>query len=354
MSDILSVQNVNNAFLEFTTACNLRCVYCPTSQPSYVSKTFPVERLESLIQELKLANTVQVHCGGHGETTIIKGWQNYCRQIIQSGMGAVITSNFAKEFSNEEIEVLSQMWHITVSCDTCNRRLFQELRHPADLTTVLYNITRVRAEGIKNGRSPVFILQCVVSDRSVFDLENWVLFGIAAGIDKFSLGNLVEHKNQTAAKSIFSLSAADKVKAGECIAAAKQLAEKHGKTMYIQGSLLDSVNVDTHTESIDRRFGTVYNFVVKEGETRDCIEPWMQMYIQVNGDVWPCCWYYDSKIGNIHDEPFHEIVNGDRVRQLRAELLSGQLGKNCLQCPAMRLTTVEELKQRVLNRPVWK
>jgi radical SAM protein with 4Fe4S-binding SPASM domain len=82
------------------------------------------------------------------------------------------------------------------------------------------------------------------------------------------------------------------------------------------------------------------------GETRDCLDPWYQPFIQTNGDVWPCCWFYDA-LGNVNSEGFDQIMNGPRFQELRRELLTGALGNACRKCPSRSVTTPEALLRRL-------
>src|SRR5262245_2390070 len=83
-----------------------------------------------------------------------------------------------------------------------------------------------------------------------------------------------------------------------------------------------------------------------EGETRDCLDPWFQPFIQPNGKVWPCCWFYED-LGNVHDTPFDELINTQPFKDLRRELLTGRLRPACQNCPSRAVTTTERLLARL-------
>jgi radical SAM protein with 4Fe4S-binding SPASM domain len=83
------------------------------------------------------------------------------------------------------------------------------------------------------------------------------------------------------------------------------------------------------------------------GQTRDCLDPWFQPFIHTNGDVWPCCWFYQEALGNVHRAPFNEIVNGAEFQNVRRELLTGALRKACLECPSRSITTPAALLDRL-------
>jgi radical SAM protein with 4Fe4S-binding SPASM domain len=89
-----------------------------------------------------------------------------------------------------------------------------------------------------------------------------------------------------------------------------------------------------------------FNTLPLPGQTRDCLDPWYNPFIQPDGGVWPCCWFY-SALGNVKQEPFDEIVNGQRFRELRRELLTGQLRAQCRECPSRSTATTDGLLSRL-------
>ena len=124
------------AHIEFTSRCNLRCVFCYASQPGYKGIDLDVETIEDTIESLKTRNVKVVTVSGHGETTLYKNWHCYCSNMLDAGMTLHIISNFAKELSHEELKTLLRFKSIEISCDTSNPVLFKELRRGADLKTI--------------------------------------------------------------------------------------------------------------------------------------------------------------------------------------------------------------------------
>jgi Fe-coproporphyrin III synthase len=49
-----------------------------------------------------------------------------------------------------------------------------------------------------------------------------------------------------------------------------------------------------------------------------CNAPWVSAVVEASGDVRPC--FFHPKLGNIHDRPLQEIVNGTEALQFRANL----------------------------------
>jgi radical SAM protein with 4Fe4S-binding SPASM domain len=58
-------------------------------------------------------------------------------------------------------------------------------------------------------------------------------------------------------------------------------------------------------------------------------------YVTVDGDVTPCCNYYDAreiKLGNALEQSGAEIWNGAGYREFRKRLLGGELPAKCRTC----------------------
>lgn len=70
-------------------------------------------------------------------------------------------------------------------------------------------------------------------------------------------------------------------------------------------------------------------------ERMDCYWPKSMSYVTVEGDVTPCCNYYDSreiKLGNAFEQSGEEIWNSEAYRTFRRELLAGELPSKCRTC----------------------
>ncbi len=70
-----------------------------------------------------------------------------------------------------------------------------------------------------------------------------------------------------------------------------------------------------------------------------CPWPWQSSYIAANGDVVPCCRIADSsvvKMGNVFDEPFADIWNNDKYRELRRRIAGDDIPHYCRGCYGMK------------------
>jgi hypothetical protein len=81
------------------------------------------------------------------------------------------------------------------------------------------------------------------------------------------------------------------------------------------------------------------------GLTRDCLAPWAQLEVRLDGGVALCC--ARPPIGNLKSQSLKELMNGDAARELRSQLLNGAADSYCKQCLLAPATTPAALKARV-------
>jgi MoaA/NifB/PqqE/SkfB family radical SAM enzyme len=191
----LTTSFVQVVLFAVTTNCNLRCTYCGVSHPAYRGEDFDLSHIDELTEGLAAAHVRMVQISGHGETTMLPGWERLGAAFQHRGITVCITSNFSKTFSAAEIDALAEMGHITVSIDTVDRELLKALRRKVDLRTILYNMQMVRLRAAQTHHRPVtFNWQCTLSDAVVAGLPDWLELGILSGVTHFTLGNLIEYE----------------------------------------------------------------------------------------------------------------------------------------------------------------
>jgi MoaA/NifB/PqqE/SkfB family radical SAM enzyme len=72
---------------------------------------------------------------------------------------------------------------------------------------------------------------------------------------------------------------------------------------------------------------------VFENTKHYCPLLWCHLHVNTLGDVQPCCMApFGSSLGNINDESFDEIWNGEPMKKLRVELLEDRAISTCVGC----------------------
>jgi len=390
-TNLLESPRTKVAHIEFTSRCNLRCVFCYASQPDYKGMDLNVETMENVIEALKTRNPKVVSVNGHGETTIYKDWHLYCNKMLNAGMPLHIISNFSKEFSNEELKTLSKFKSIEISCDTSDPKLFKKLRRGADLKTLCFNILRLRTIKMKEGRkSPNILFSCVVSDQNVLDLMDYVTFAKALGVTHFNFCNLTKYPNleDTVNPNHITEMPVELLHEAEAsLTETFKFLKRSNIEFHFQQGLMDTLkqkiqnfnaapaqNDSTVKESeveqsenqrepenvesdkIEESGPHRYSSTSQEAQTRDCLDPWEFIMVQANKDVLPCCWHQPIySLGS--KQSLSEVFNNTQIKKLRREILTGHLSPDCMNCPSKGWTTIDKLQKKVwryLNPGIYK
>jgi radical SAM protein with 4Fe4S-binding SPASM domain len=76
---------------------------------------------------------------------------------------------------------------------------------------------------------------------------------------------------------------------------------------------------------------TKLNYSIYQPLRRRCHQPWTSIYIDVNGDVFPCTDNLDVNLGNIFKESMNKIFNSKKMNEFRRKSVRGDI-KNCEKC----------------------
>lgn len=69
--------------------------------------------------------------------------------------------------------------------------------------------------------------------------------------------------------------------------------------------------------------------------TRHCHWPWKGMILDPNGGALPCCQWKGQLLGNVNEQGFEAVWNGEAFRQLRRDWITGRLNEYCRNCSAL-------------------
>ncbi len=370
---LLEAPQTRTAHIEFTSRCNLRCVFCFASQANYRGQDLPASLIESLIDSLVRRRVELVCVSGHGETTIFPGWVGICEKMLAAGLKLHVISNFCKPLTWAEAEALSCFHTIEVSCDTADPELFAKLRRGGQLSTLTANLEMVRRAGRdKSGHFPRFSFSCVISDLNVFKLDDYLEFACALGIRYFDFCNLTKYPDIPDALNPRHVSELPPAEARSALAALERLIvgmERKGMTYFIQSGLLDSLRsrigeVEGLGAGIGAGQGNEGNnetLKVKNAspqprkyssrafssrQTRNCLDPWNFFLLNSKREVLPCCWH--TPVFHLgENQSMDEALNSLKAMELRRNLLKGTLDPDCRVCPSRGLVPVGELRKKV-------
>jgi MoaA/NifB/PqqE/SkfB family radical SAM enzyme len=207
--------------IDINEKCNLRCDYCMVSSPDYGGiemEDSVFERALELLDELK--SKADVHVNGHGETTYHNRWMQMCGRIIDRGFRPFIITNLAKNYCDEEVELLSRFSRIEVSLDSDDTELMRSIRKPARVEKMFETMKRIRVAAARRGgrKRPQFAFSVGVYDPSIWTLEAFVDRIIRhRAVEAVTFWDLVEYKHQRLVRSLGRLEPEQKAHAKEIL-----------------------------------------------------------------------------------------------------------------------------------------
>ncbi|MGQ0551677.1 MAG: radical SAM protein [Planctomycetota bacterium] len=232
---------LQQVLLELTSKCNLRCIYCAVSQPFYVGRELELERAE-IVNQLVALGPIEFQLNGHGETTLIKGWDELARDLLDRGLALTLISHLNKDMSDAEIDVMARLKMLTVSCDTIDPAVYQRLRRGGRLERVAQNLRRIlercRSEGLPK---PYIAINCTTTHINVLGIPDLVRMAAEMGLACVSLTNLVEYPEIPGCERPLHPAEVDPQGALAAVRHARELAQGFGIDYHVMGDLEDSL-----------------------------------------------------------------------------------------------------------------
>lgn len=169
---------------ELTSRCNLRCKYCQKSMDSW-NKTpgrdddIDEDVLDHLFESLRVRPFQTVQLSGIGEFTFRKDWVQTLDRFDDVGSAVTLICNFAKQFTDDELDALLKTKNLMVSVDTMDAELLKSVRRSVSLSTISTNLTRLRMRAMKTGKPmPYLRLNAVLYYENLLGIEDLAYFAI--------------------------------------------------------------------------------------------------------------------------------------------------------------------------------
>lgn len=254
--DLLSSPVTRVINIEFTSRCNLRCVYCAVSQPEYNGRDMEIDDddLDRLVQTLKSRKVQSITVNGHGETTLVPGWHKRVNELAAAGFNLNIITNFARLLEDHELSAMARISCINVSVDTHRAEVLRKIRRRVSLGNILINMARTTAKATELGLPrPSFVWSCVITNKTALDLLDLVRFGLACGVRHYILNNLVKYPDVDDGENVdhvVTLSNEELLRFSGLMGEAQELVTDAGGHIEIMPGLADAVADELQTRGI--------------------------------------------------------------------------------------------------------
>jgi MoaA/NifB/PqqE/SkfB family radical SAM enzyme len=64
-----------------------------------------------------------------------------------------------------------------------------------------------------------------------------------------------------------------------------------------------------------------------------CMFPWLHLHAYPDGRAYPCCFAFDPyPVGDLNKDSMETVFNGDKMKQMRTNMLAGKKCKECVKC----------------------
>jgi MoaA/NifB/PqqE/SkfB family radical SAM enzyme len=260
-------------WLDITRLCNLRCVMCPQSRglrprPAKMS----LDRFQLILDDI-CTNRPLIKLYLSGEPLLHEGLFDMIEYAHSRNCQTSIHTNATLLTAEVSERILaSALTFLSFSFDGCTPEVYEQLRPPAKFEQTRANIRQFLDLRRRTGRGPFTSIE-IIRMRDTAELippfiEEWKACG------------------------------AEEVSVVDCM------------------TWLGTVP--------DRREGQQ---VVPAGAYTPCAAPFQHGCILSDGTVVPCCLDVDGRmpLGNVAEQPFHAIWTGNAFRQLRLQMLTGEL-----------------------------
>lgn len=291
--------------IETTSICNFRCESCPLSMDEYdrPEKHMSVEDFRRVIA--RFPDVQKLELQGIGEVFLNPCILEIVREATSRGIAVHTFSNASKiERDTARQIVESGLSVVNFSMDGADEETFRKLRKGGTLKRYKRCVKNLlQARDAMGSETPTVGAMSVLSKRNYRQIPQLLAIAEELGLDTIIFTKINQGPNEELEKILLG---------PEELAWIRQLPPYRGRVQAIWAY-----------EAWDHE------------QRRTCHWPQYMTYVTVEGDVTPCCNYYDSrelKLGNVFEQDGEEIWNGEPYRAFRRRLMSGDLPDKCKVC----------------------
>lgn len=340
-SDLLATLPTAIQF-SLTSICNLSCIMCHQEADWLPENFFSLlEGEENIFPrflkiEPLLAQATHLSLTGGGEPFLDPNLFNILEVTAKYPNCNTSFNTNGTIFDEEKIRKLIQydLTQLDISLDSPNKGTFGQIRKKANFDQIIENIKNIK-EIKRSLRSdkPRLVINMVLMRRNLEELPQMVSF-----VKDLDLNGLTVFYAQIYRKDLSQ----------ESISLYRDLVKEVMLQTYQKASRLkvELVEVISEPLGIGINEGLEDSRIKRIGRP-PCRFPWNNLYVFSNGNVRFCC-YSSPILGNLDYQSLEEIWNGEKARDVRRIIASGELPQECHHCYLWG-------KDRffILDRPHW-
>lgn len=352
--------------IELTDCCNAACIMCSHYYKGNTQaqdlKNGVLEKIEPLLKNCRL-----MLLNGCGEPFISKKYRQ-CIDLLQKyEVRAFATTNlsvFTKEMEQDAEAVFDQ---VNISCHGCNQEDYERISRGLSFARFSENLDRL----ISLVHRPYISLSVVAMAANIEKAADFIRFAVAhqvsdvrfgrLGINRF-IGNeeqdLIHYSQAVSAYFHEAQEVADQCKVHLVYPRNYRETELDADTLRQQIDRLKNLEfryTKEHQSMIRQRYLESYSSKMYNREKTPPFETnikvcgicdWVGkgLYIDKNGECFPCCESKEVSYGNILMDDLDTILNGEKAMMIRNVFYEGKLPYFCLNCPFITNRELQMLK----------
>ncbi len=295
-----------------TRGCNLNCLMC-IKYESKPPHAMPDEVFDRVADELFRRLIYVRFCSG-GEHLTHPRFRDMLTRCRRAGAVVTLMTN-AMLLDEDWADFLvneSSVWSIGVSFDAAEPETLESIRRGAKFDVVARHVQGLAAaRRARRGVFPRLALRMTLMRRNIEQLPAVVQLASEWGVDAVNAGYLITPPHMDEQESLWH----HRELVAPAFEAARREADARGVELNLPGLIEDRPRAPSL-----------------------CALPWTQVYIDPNGDVRLCCnaWDDEGVMGNLMEQPFEDVWNGERYQRVRQSLLEGKPAyRRCINCAAL-------------------
>lgn len=286
--------------------CNYKCRFCSQRLYNNTVQPWPMERITvdcaPLWETAKLVNL-----GSVGEIGLWPHFDTAVDFFTSKGIKVCFTSN-GRYLNAAKLRNCS-LDHLMVSLHTVDEQVYDQLTGTKGNLPVVMENLRILCQQPREYRVLVTV---VLTEKNVRQAPDVAQFCKDIGVDQLKLTPLVEPEGAGLAEYDFGLPMQESEENRRALLQAKEIMGED-----------DSLCKVAYTPEQRREM------LVQQ--MPECLAPYTQTVVNYDGRVFPCCFMGGAQdcMGNIFEQPWEEIWNGEKYTQFRESLKSGS-NTDCL------------------------
>lgn len=305
-----------NAEVGLAGACNHRCIFCAVDYMGYAPNLLSKDIVCQRFQEMQSKGLRSVLFAGTGEPLLNKEAPDIINETKAMGVDVALSTNGVLLTEDVARECMESISWIRFSTSAGTEATYQKIHRgqDGDLERVFANISHAADLKRKNGWDTVLGVQIVMIPENVGEIVTLAKKAKGLGADWFSVKSF-----------------------GWQPLSESRLKGEVDRATYYEGH--EDI-VRELKELSDGNFRAVYrtNRMGKAKAKRcytECYAMPFHVNIDASGDVWPCCVLIGMehmRFGNIKEQTFEEIWNGERRKEVMQGLKDGKLSECTPEC----------------------